>query len=46
MNMINNTVDIYFPRDVSETHTSFHSTELKLILRSDFNYIFFVASKL
>ena len=25
----------YFPQDVSEIHTSFHSTELQLILRSD-----------
>ena len=25
----------YFPQDVSETHTSLHSTELQLILRYD-----------
>ena len=25
----------YFPQDVSETHTSFYTTEVQLILRSD-----------
>ena len=30
----------YFPQDVSETHTWFHSTKLKLILRSVLHLVF------